>query len=310
MLTYTKTRFHEIRVRLENHVSTNRLNGVLWEFCLFGFKQGWACLFGAIILSLVLLTKWFWPHHTWLARYDFLFLCALAVQALLLVLRMETVREAKVILIFHIVGTLMELFKTNVGSWTYPENNFFRLGHVPLFSGFMYASVGSYLARTTRILDMRYTRYPNSKLTVALAALIYANFFTHHFIPDMRIPLFVIVAAAFGPTWVYYRPYRTFRRMPLLVGFGLVALFIWAAENIGTFAAVWVYPHQRAGWQLVRFGKYGSWFLLMIISFILVSLVNPARLPPADEGLDVLQPECCGGDSTNSRESSRERTVI
>jgi uncharacterized membrane protein YoaT (DUF817 family) len=71
--------------------------------------------------------------------------------------------------------------------------------------------------------------------------------------------------------------------MPLLVGFGLVALFIWAAENIGTFAAVWVYPHQRAGWQLVRFGKYGSWFLLMIISFILVSLVNPPRLPPDDE---------------------------
>jgi uncharacterized membrane protein YoaT (DUF817 family) len=297
MLSYTKTRFHEIRIRLESHVSTNRLNAVLWELFLFGFKQGWACLFGAIILSLVLLTKWFWPHHAWLARYDFLFLCALAVQALLLVLRMETVREAKVILIFHIVGTLMELFKTNVGSWTYPENNFFRLGHVPLFSGFMYASVGSYLARITRILDIRYTRYPNTAITVTLAALIYANFFTHHFIPDMRILIFIIVAAVFGPTWVYYRPYRNFRRMPLLVGFGLVAFFIWAAENIGTFATVWVYPHQKAGWHLVRFGKYGSWFLLMIISFILVSLVNPPRLPPADEGLEVLQPECCGEDS-------------
>jgi len=73
--------------------------------------------------------------------------------------------------------------------------------------------------------------------------------------------------------------------MPLLVGFGLVALFIWGAENIGTFTAVWVYPHQKAAWQLVRFGKYGSWFLLMIISFILVSFVNLPRLPPdvADE---------------------------
>jgi uncharacterized membrane protein YoaT (DUF817 family) len=62
------------------------------------------------------------------------------------------------------------------------------------------------------------------------------SFFSHHFIPDMRLELFVGVAAAFGPTWVYYRPYRKFRRMPLLLGFGLVALFIWGAENIGTFA--------------------------------------------------------------------------
>ena len=291
MLTYTKSRFHEIRIRLENHVTTSRLNGFLWEFFLFGFKQGWACLFGAIILSLVLLTKWFWPPHAWLARYDFLFLSALTVQALLLILRMETVREAKVILIFHIVGTLMELFKTDVGSWTYPENNFFRLGHVPLFSGFMYASVGSFMARTTRILDMRYTHYPNRNVTIILAILIYANFFTHHFIPDMRIALFVAVAVAFGPTWVYYRPYRKFRRMPLLVGFGLVALFIWGAENIGTFATVWIYPHQKNGWQLVRFGKYGSWFLLMIISFILVSLVHPPRQPQRGEGEEVLEPE-------------------
>jgi len=280
MLTYTKTRFHEIRIRLENHVPSSRLNAFLWEFFLFGFKQAWACLFGAILLALVLLTKWYWPHHFWLARYDFLFLSALAIQALLLILRMETVREAKVILVFHIVGTVMELFKTHVGSWTYPEANFFRIGHVPLFSGFMYASVGSFIARATRIMDMRYTRYPNKKVTASLAILIYANFFTHHFIPDIRIVLFIFVAIAYGPTWVYYRPYRTFRRMPLLLGFGLVALFIWAAENIGTFATVWVYPHQRNGWHLVYFNKYGAWFLLMIISFILVSLVHSPRQPP------------------------------
>jgi uncharacterized membrane protein YoaT (DUF817 family) len=283
MLSYTKTRFHEIRIRLENHAPTSRLNGFLWEFFLFVFKQAWACLFGAIILGLVLLTKWYWPIHAPLARYDFLFLAALAMQAFLLISRMETVREAKIILLFHVVGTLMELFKTSVGSWTYPESNLFRLGHVPLFSGFMYSSIGSYLARITRILDMRYTRYPSTKVTAILAILIYANFFTHHFIPDIRILLFVLVAAAFGPTWVYYRPYRKFRRMPLLLGFGLVALFIWCAENIGTFATIWVYPHQRNGWQLVHFSKYGAWLLLMIISFIMVSFVHPPSPPPIDK---------------------------
>jgi uncharacterized membrane protein YoaT (DUF817 family) len=284
VLTYTKSRFHSIRIRFENHVPTSKLNAFLWELFLFTFKQAWACLFGAIILTLVLLTKWFWPHHAWLARYDFLFLAALAIQATLLLLRMETVREAKVILVFHIVGTLMELFKTHVGSWTYPEANFFRIGHVPLFSGFMYASVGSFLARTTRIFDLRYTRYPNQKLTAALAILIYANFFTHHFIPDIRILLFILVAIAFGPTWVYYRPYRKLRRMPLFLGFGLVALFIWAAENIGTFAAIWIYPHQRDGWHLVYFSKYGSWLLQMIISFILVSFVHRPRGPQVECG--------------------------
>ncbi|MGA3196229.1 MAG: DUF817 domain-containing protein [Terriglobales bacterium] len=288
MLSYTKTRFHEIRIRLEEHVSTSRVNGFLWEFFLFGFKSAWACLFGATVLSMVLLTKWFWPAHAWMARYDFLFLAAVGIQALLLALRMESLREAKVILVFHIVGTLMELFKTSAGSWTYPESNFFRIGHVPLFSGFMYSSVGSYMARVTRIFDMRYTRYPNVHVTVALAILIYANFFTHHFIPDMRLALFGAVVAVFGPTWVYYRPYQKYRRMPLLLGFGLVALFIWAAENVGTFAAVWVYPHQRNGWQLVRFGKYGSWLLLMIISFILVSLVHRPRVPEVEEVAGTL----------------------
>jgi len=292
MLAYTKTRFHEIRIRLENHAPSTKLKGLIWEFFLFGFKQAWACLFGGILLALLLLTKWFWPHHGWLARYDFLFLSALAVQAFLLILRMETVREAKIILVFHIVGTAMELFKTDVGSWAYPESNFFRLGHVPLFSGFMYASVGSYLARTTRIMDMRYTRYPDKKVTAALAILIYANFFTHHFIPDIRIPLFVLVVAAFGRTWVYFRSYREYRRIPLLLGFGLVALFIWAAENIGTFTTAWVYPNQRDGWQLVNFSKYGTWLLLMIISFILVSFVHPPRVPPIGDSeaieLDAL----------------------
>ena len=279
MLAYTKTRFHEIRIHFENHQPKGRLDGVLWEIFLFGFKQGWACLFGGILLTLLLLTKWRWPQELGLPRYDFLFLSALAVQALLLILRMETVREAKVILIFHLIGTVMEVFKTGVGSWAYPENSFFHIGHVPLFSGFMYASVGSYLARTTRIMEMRYTRFPNKTITVVLAALIYINFFAHHFMPDMRAVLFVAVAAAFGPTWVYYLPYRKIRRMPLLLGFCLVTLFIWGAENIGTFATAWVYPNQRNGWQHVDFGKFGSWFLLMIISFILVSLVHPPRLP-------------------------------
>jgi len=289
MLAFTKSRFHSVRVGFENHVPTSALNARLWEVFLFLFKQAWACLFGGLLLALVLVTKRFYPEGAWVARYDFLFLAALAVQVLLLVLRMETVREAKIILVFHIVGTVMEVFKTHVGSWEYPGVHgpqhaaLFRIGHVPLFSGFMYASVGSYLARVTRIVEMRFTRYPSRVVTVGLAVLIYANFFTHHYVPDIRVALFCAIAVAFGPTMVYFRPYRKYRRMPLLLGFCLVALFLWVAENIGTFANVWVYPNQRAGWHVVHFAKFGSWFLLMIISFILVTLVHRPRLPPTEE---------------------------
>ena len=61
--------------------------------------------------------------------------------------------------------------------------------------------------------------------------------------------------------------------MPLLLGLVLVALFIWFAENIGTFTAAWVYPNQKEGWRMVGLAKLGSWFLLMIISYVLVASV-------------------------------------
>lgn len=278
------SRFYQIRRRLENYQPQGRLNAAAWEFFLFGFKQGWACLFGGLMLGLLLTTKWLWTPDFPLARYDFLFLAALAIQAALLIGKMETLAEAKVILVFHIVGTIMELFKTHAGSWAYPETNFLRIAGVPLFSGFMYAAVGSYIARATRIFDLRYQNYPVFWHSIALTAAIYANFFTHHFLPDLRWGLFALIALLYGRTMVCYRPYRVTRRMPLLVGFSLVALFIWLGENIGCFTATWLYPHQQHGWKLVPVAKFGSWYMLMIISFVLVTLVHRPQ-PPLDHAL-------------------------
>jgi uncharacterized membrane protein YoaT (DUF817 family) len=65
--------------------------------------------------------------------------------------------------------------------------------------------------------------------------------------------------------------------MPLLLGLLLVSLFIWLSENIGTFTRVWLYPQQAHGWAMVSPAKLGSWFLLLIISYTLVSLVNRPR---------------------------------
>ncbi|MBZ7924704.1 DUF817 domain-containing protein [Ensifer adhaerens] len=272
--TSREARIEAAAHRLLDRLPASGLLGGLTEFLVFGIKQAFACLFGGAMLALILATKLFWPQEIGFARYDFLFLAALAIQISLIVFKLETLAEAKVILIFHIVGTVMEIFKTSVGSWIYPEPSILRIGGVPLFSGFMYAAVGSYLARVTRILDMRYTGYPPLWATVLLALAIYANFFTHHFIIDLRYGLFAITAALFLRTTVHYRVFRFRHRMPLLVGFLLVALFIWFAENIGTWSRAWIYPSQHNGWTLVSLQKLGAWYLLMILSFVLVTLVH------------------------------------
>ena len=75
--------------------------------------------------------------------------------------------------------------------------------------------------------------------------------------------------------------------MPLLIGFFLVSLFIWIAENIGTFTKTWLYPGQENGWHIVPIEKLGSWYLLMIISWVLVTLVHrPKALTAANSSID------------------------
>ncbi|MDZ4690437.1 DUF817 domain-containing protein [Terricaulis sp.] len=252
-----------------------------YEFLLFGLKQAWACLFGGLMLALLVGTHLLWPDDAPLARYDFLVIASVAIQVALLITKLERWDEALVILIFHIVGTIMEIFKTAHGSWIYPEESVLRIAGVPLFSGFMYACVGSYIARAMRLFEIKFQNYPPLWTTWALALLAYINFFTHHYTIDIRLGLFAFSALIFGRAWFVFTPDRTPRRMPMLIGLLLVALFIWIAENAGTFAAAWVYPSQRDGWHIVPIDKMGAWYLLIMLSFVLVTLVHkPERAGP------------------------------
>ena len=263
--------------RLGLFMARRRWTSWLYEFLRFGVKQAWACLFGGIAVALMLLTWRFYPAHAPLPRYDFLFLCMIAVQIALLVSRLETWEEAKVILVYHLVGTAMEIFKTSVGSWIYPEPNFFRIAGVPLFTGFMYACIGSYICRAWRLFDFRFTRHPRRLYLILLSLAIYANFFADHYGLDIRLVLFAVAALLFGRTTIYYKVWHRDRSMPLLLGLFLVSLFIWLSENIGTFTRTWLYPSQQHGWAMVSFGKLGSWFLLLIVSYALVAMVNRPR---------------------------------
>jgi uncharacterized membrane protein YoaT (DUF817 family) len=248
-----------------------------YEFVRFGCKQAAACVFGGTLLGLLIVTHYFYPVSAPLHRYDFLFLAALAIQAALLAFRFETWREFGVILVFHAVGMAMEIFKTRIGSWVYPEPAFFRIDGVPLFTGFMYSAIGSYMFRAWSLFDFRFTRHPPLWIVCALAAAIYANFFSHHFLPDARLALYAAAVAIFGRCTIHYRVHHSWRSMPILLAAFLAAIFIWLAENVGTQTSTWLYPDQLAHWKPVGPAKLGAWFLLQIVSYAMVAVAVGPR---------------------------------
>ena len=249
----------------------------LWHFFLANLR---ASVFGVFLLFLFLLTET--VTISFISRYDFIFISAVIFQICMLMFRLEKPREFFVIIIFHILATLMELFKTNpaIGSWTYPDagNTFFVLGTVPLFTGFLYSAIGSYISRAFVFLKLSYINFPAYFHLWILAGLIYLNFFTHHFFYDIRYLLFIYVIIIFYKTKVHFQVYNKVRSMPFLLTVILTAIFVWVAENIGTFTSIWLYPSQIEYWHLVSFNKTGSWFLLLILSFALVSIIYRDKL--------------------------------
>ncbi len=244
------------------------------EFLLFGLKQARSALFaGSFFLLLFASNKI--PLFGF-ARYDFLFVATVLIQAVLYFTRLETKDEVKVIFLFHIIGLALELYKTHpsVGSWSYPEEGFFKIATVPLYSGFMYAAIGSYISQAWKIFKLELTNYTHYIWSVVLCALIYLNFFTNHFIYDFRLLLIPAVFIFFGETRVYFTVRTERRFMPINLGFVLIAFFIWVAENISTFLGAWKYPDQIHVWTAVSTQKITSWFLMVIISFILVAYLK------------------------------------
>lgn len=271
METGTTNRFDALTSAMHD-----RLPPWLAETLIFLVKQAWACLFAISILLAVIITNAIWNDAWALARYDLLVLFAVFMQAVMLLFKLETWAEAKVIALFHITGTSMEFFKVSAGSWSYPEAGILMVMGVPLFSGFMYASVGSYIARVIRLFDIRFTPYPPFWMTVVLAIAIYVNFFAHHFVPDVRIVLFAATVLLFGRTMVRFTVGRRFGvRLPIAAL--LVSFCLWLAENVGTLTGTWTYAgSDMFDWTSLQ--KMGSWYLLIYVAFVTVTLVVRAPL--------------------------------
>ncbi|MGV7208084.1 DUF817 domain-containing protein [Oxalobacteraceae bacterium A2-2] len=241
------------------------------EFLYFGIKEARACLFAGLFFGAVFLV----PRTGLfgLPRYDVLLAVALAIQAWMVWARLETIDELKAVTLFHLVGFALEAFKVSgaIQSWSYPDFAYTKVLGVPLFSGFMYAAVGSYIIQAWRLFDLRIRHHPPYWMAVLIALLIYANFFTHHYIGDYRWYLAACALGLYARTTVVFRPLDRERGMPLALSFVLIGFFIWLAENISTFWQVWSYPNQLGAWSAVHVSKWSSWSLLVVMTFTIVA---------------------------------------
>lgn len=258
-------------MRIQRRVSIQPLIQLLH----FGYHQAMSCIFPVAIFGTLALSNMI--EIPFIHRYDAILIVLLAVQYLMYRSGLETIDEIKVICLFHLIGLALEIYKVGMGSWAYPEPAFTKVFGVPLYSGFMYASVASFMCQIWRRLKMDMTGWPRLAYAGLLGAAIYLNFFTHHFIPDFRWWLTALVVIVFWKTWIIFTVRTVTYRMPLTIAFVIVGFFIWLAENIATFFSAWKYPDQHQSWQIVSFSKISSWFLLVIISVIIVAQLKHVK---------------------------------
>ncbi|GAA4910083.1 DUF817 domain-containing protein [Streptomyces coeruleoprunus] len=237
----------------------------------FGVLQLRCCAFamalvGGIAVSAVL------PELP-VARYDLVFVYGVLLAVLARRVGWDSPRDTAVITACHLIGLAFELVKVRLGSWSYPEDAVLKVAGVPLYGGFLYAAVGSYLCRAWQLFELRLSGY-RATATAVLAAGVYLNFFTHHWLPDGRwfLAAGLVVVTAGG--WVRFTVGERHYRMPLALSFVLIGFFLWVAENAATYVGAWSYPHQLDGWQPVALSKFGAWALLISVTFVLAERVR------------------------------------
>ncbi len=235
----------------------------------FAWQQALSCLFPGLLFLTFAVTKW--VAVPGLHRYDLILLVCLVAQAGMYWTGLETNDELKVIAVFHLAGLCLELFKTHLHSWAYPEAGWTKIYGVPLYSGFMYASVASYLCQAWRRLGVSLTAWPHAQATGWIVVGIYGNFFAEHWLPDARWVLSGLILFIFRRTRVTFVVRDQSYALPMSVAFLLIGFFLWVAENIATYFGAWQYPNQQGGWHPVHLAKMSSWSLLVIFSFLIVA---------------------------------------
>ncbi len=246
------------------------------HFFIFGVQQALSCIFPVLVFSMLAVSHLLAGI---MPRYDFLLLACVAIQIILFTTKVETKDEVLVICIFHLLGLCMELFKVHYGSWSYPEFAYTKIAGVPLYSGFMYASVASYMCQAWRRFHLQMLQWPPHWPVRIAGALIYLNFFTNHFMPDVRYYIGVVILVLFWKSVVVIHIEDKAYRMPVSVSFLLIGFFIWLAENIATRFGAWKYAYQHDAWTMVDYNKISSWSFLVIVSYIIVAELKMLKTP-------------------------------
>ncbi len=242
-------------------------------FINFIVKQLKSVTFGFTILSLIIITNYFNPTSFY--RFDLLLFVVIAIQTLMIFFKLETKKELLAITMFHILGVLMEIVKVNFHHmWSYNEPAIFMIMGVPIFSGFMYASVGSYIVQSIKNLKLNLLNYPSKYWVITLAFLIYLNFLINKLFFDFRILILVFLLVLFYKTYFIFELRKKLFKMHFLLSFFLISIFIWFAENIATYFKIWHYASQKTAWHVVDPLIISSWFMLAILSFIIANEIN------------------------------------
>jgi uncharacterized membrane protein YoaT (DUF817 family) len=246
------------------------LRSLAWEVLGFGLKEARPWLFPALLVIVLFLSGYV---TLGLARYGLIFLAAVAIQVALVAFRTESRDEVLAL-----------------GAWSWscsrripllacgatPRRGSWRSATCHSTPVFMYRSVASYMCQAWKVMDLRLCGVPSCWLSVPLSVAIYLNFFTQDFLPDPRWVLALGVLAGYWRTKVQFTTTRR-RSIPLVLAFGLMGFFVYAAENVSTYLGAWAYPDQLSSWNPVALAKISSRTLLAIVSFAIVADLKHAR---------------------------------
>ena len=242
------------------------MSRVAREVGAFVLKQGQAGVFALFIFAMLGISY----YVPGIPRYDFMLITCVVMQVFMVLSKLETKNELIAICAFHGVGLMLELYKVSRGSWSYPEFAFTKISGVPLYSGFMYASVASYIMQAFRLFELEFQRMPKKSWALLGVGLIYLNFFTAKTFGDNRILIIFALVLLFLPRTVRFTAHEKRLSMPMVVVFGALGCVVWMGENLATYFGAWLYPHQLHGWELVEATKIVSWSMMVMVAFVII----------------------------------------
>ncbi|CAM5366701.1 DUF817 family protein [Streptomyces chartreusis] len=133
------------------------LGAALRQLLEFAWLQTRSCAFAIALMSGVAASTLL-PGLP-VARYDLLVVYGVLLTLLFWLRGWENGRDVGVIAVCHVIGLAFELVKVSLGSWSYPEPAVLKFAGVPLYGGFLYAAVGSYICRAWQLFDLELVRY-------------------------------------------------------------------------------------------------------------------------------------------------------